>query len=281
MAIPGQIEDLNQARPVGALVHAIRILRHLAAQGRAEGATAIARATDINTSTCFNILRTLAAEGLVIFDADAKTYRLGLGLVALSLGVLGSNPSELIRPELDRLSKQYGVLMSLWHLTESDRWVLIDRAFEAEAVRVDLPMGKRLPALIGAVGRMTAAARGLSPDQLRRSFAELRWQAAPEFDAYAADVTRARQDGYAIDSGALYLGVDAVASIICDADGHPCYGVSSVSLAGQLSAQQHAQIGQDLAQTCARLGAALFATPTQTHIHFDAQGGPHVRSSSV
>ena len=30
-------EDTNLTRPVGALVHALRILRHLAAQGTAEG----------------------------------------------------------------------------------------------------------------------------------------------------------------------------------------------------------------------------------------------------
>lgn len=256
------MEEALHNRPVGALVHALRILRHLAALGRPEGVSAIARASDVNTSTCFNILRTLAAEGLVVFDPDAKTYRLGLGLVELSLGVLSANPADLIHPELDRLARQYGALMGLWHLTEGDRFVLIDRAFMPDSVRVDLPMGKRLPATVGAIGRVVAAHRQMPPAELRASFDALRWQAAPSFDAYAAEVATAGRDGYGIDQGQLYLGVDAVGALIMDAQNRPRYGISSVSLAGQFSRADLAEIGQDLAATCARLSHAFFAQPS-------------------
>ena len=97
-------EDTNLTRPVGALVHALRILRHLAAQGTAEGVTTIARATGVNGSTCYNILRTLVAEGVVIFDPATKTYRLGLGLVELAVGVLGANPGDLPIEQVTRVS---------------------------------------------------------------------------------------------------------------------------------------------------------------------------------
>ncbi|WP_068296083.1 IclR family transcriptional regulator [Pararhodobacter sp. CCB-MM2] len=254
-------EDLQQVRPVGALVQSLRILRHLAAIGRPEGVNAIARAAGVNPSTCFNILRTLAAEGLVSFDAQDKSYRPALGLVELAVGVLGTNPGDLIRPELQRLADDYGVLMCLWHITGDDRIVLIERAFDPSATRVDLPLGKRLPAYTGGVGRVLAAHRALPQPEIHAHFEALRWQAAPSFEDYAASVTDAAQHGYAMDLGQLYVGVDVVGALIVDAGGVARYGISSISLAGQMDAAARRAIGEDLARTGLRLGAQLFALP--------------------
>jgi len=256
------IEDGAQIRPVGALVNALRILRHLSALGRPAGVNAIARATGVNPSTCFNILRTLTAEGLVSFDAGAKTYRPALGLVELAVGVLGTNPGDLIRPELERMALQYGVLMCLWHITGDERVVLIERAFDPAATRVDLPLGKRLPIYTGGVGRILAAQRRLSETEIRRHFDALRWQAPPpSFEAYLASVAEAGRLGYAVDLGQLYIGVDVVGALIVDAGGIPRYGMSSISLAGQMDEAARRAIGEDLFLTGRRIGAQLFALP--------------------
>lgn len=255
-------DEAPPARPVGALVQALRVLRHLSALGQPAGVNAIARATGVNPSTCFNLLRTLAAEGLVSFDPAAKTYRPALGLVELAVGVLGTNPGDLIRPELERLAQDYGVLMCLWHITGDDRIVLIERAFDPAATRVDLPLGKRLPAYTGGVGRRLAALRGLDDDQLRQQFEALRWQRPPASLAeYRASVTEAGRLGYGLDLGQLYIGVDVVGAIITDARGVPRYGMSSVSLAGQMDEGARHSLGADLAATCRRIGAQLFALP--------------------
>lgn len=255
-------DDPPQVRPVGALVHALRILRHLAAQGRPQGVTAIARATGVNGSTCFNILRTLTAEGLVSFDAQAKTYRPALGLVELAVGVLGTNPGDLIRPELERMAQDYRVLMCLWHITGDDRIVLIERAFDPGATRVDLPLGKRLPVYTGGVGRVLAAQRALSETEIRRHFESLRWESPPaDFAAYRASIERAGRLGYAEDLGQLYVGVDVIGALIVDAQGQARYGLSSISLSGQMDADARRAIGQDLARTGRRIGHSLFAAP--------------------
>src|SRR3546814_9427439 len=65
---------------VGAVVNAAAILRHLGASEEPQGVTAIAQALSLSASSCFNILRTLAAEDLVEFDSRRKLYSLGLGL---------------------------------------------------------------------------------------------------------------------------------------------------------------------------------------------------------
>ncbi|MCA0203664.1 MAG: IclR family transcriptional regulator [Proteobacteria bacterium] len=255
-------DEAASQRPVGALVHALRILRHLAALGRPAGVNAISRATGVSPSTCFNLLRTLAAEGLVTFDASDKSYRPGLGLVELAVGVLGTNPGDLIRPELERLARQYRVLMCLWHITGDDRIVLIERAFEPAATRVDLPLGKRLPAYTGGVGRVLAAQRRLPEAEIRRHYDALRWESPPpDFAAYRASIEEAGRQGYAEDLGQLYVGVDVVGALIVDAAGEARYGMSSISLAGQMDAGARRAIGEDLVRTCGRIGHSLFAAP--------------------
>jgi len=245
-------------RTVGALVQALRILRHLSAQGTPQGVTAIARATGVNGSTCFNILRTLAVEGLVVFDPIAKTYRLGLGVLELAIGLLGASPGDLIRPELERLALAHGALICLWHVTDHDRLVLIERAYDPDAIRVELPPGKRLPALAGGVGRVIAAYHDYSEAELRRRFAELRWQSAPRFDEYRASIAEAASRGYGLDIGQLYIGVDVVGAVVHDHEGRPRYGISSITLSGQTTAEGRARVGQDLTDTCRHLGRSLF-----------------------
>lgn len=245
-------------RTVGALVQALRILRHLSSQGTPQGVTAIARATDVNGSTCFNILRTLAVEGLVVFDPGAKTYRLGLGVLELAIGLLGANPGDLIRPELERLAQAHGALICLWHVTDNDRLVLVERAYDPVSIRVELPPGKRLPALAGGVGRVIAAHRNYSEAELRRRFAELRWQSAPRFEGYRASIAEAAERGYGLDIGQLYIGVDVVGAVVFDHEGRPRYGLSSITLSGQTTAEGRARVGQDLTDTCHHLSQTLF-----------------------
>src|SRR3546814_20372283 len=65
---------------VGAVVNAAAILRHLGASEEPQGVTAIALALSLSASSCFNILRTLAAEDRGEFDSRRKLYSLGLGI---------------------------------------------------------------------------------------------------------------------------------------------------------------------------------------------------------
>lgn len=251
----------TSVRSVGAVVHALRILRHLAALGAPAGVSAIARATQVNTSTCFNILRTLTAEGLVVFDPENKTYRLGLGVLELAVGLLGTNHGDLIRPELERLAADTPALICLWQVVGDDRLVLLDRAWRPGAVRLDLPVGKRLPSLAGAVGRAIAHARGLSDADLRGRFAALRWQQPISFEKYLASLRDVQRHGYARDAGITYVGVDSVAAAVPDHTGRPRYGVSAVSIRGQMSDAELHRVGCELHAVGQRIGRALFRNP--------------------
>src|SRR3546814_20541512 len=100
----------DKQRDVGAVVHAMRILRHLAGTPSPQGVAAVARGTGISPSTCFGILRTMARAGFVSFREADKNYRLGLAVAELADGMIGSSHLDLIRPEVARLALNHGPL---------------------------------------------------------------------------------------------------------------------------------------------------------------------------
>lgn len=250
-------QDLSP-KIVGAVANAVSILRSLAQMSDPAGVAVIARDTGVSVSTCFNILRTLSAERLVDFDAEAKTYRIGLGVLELSLPLLGANQADLIRPELARLSGAHKSLLCLWQVTEGERIVLVDRVSMAKTVRVDMSDGSRLPTFVGAVGRCYAALRNLPRNELKLRFDALQWQAPPSFEDYVSDVEKARRDGYAFDLGQLFKGLEIAAAVVTDAEGRPRLGISGISIAGQLSREDIERLGVDLRDSADWISEALF-----------------------
>ena len=245
-------------RDVGAVIHAIRILQHLAGATVPLGVAAVARGTGISPSTCFNILRTLTRARFAAFHDADKTYSLGLAVAELAAGLIGVGHAELIRPEMERLALNHDMLIVLWRVTEDGHIVLVDRAHSHTAVRVEMRRGLRLPMLAGAVGRCVAAALDLPPAELRRRFATLRWQSPPGFETYLAEVGRAREDGWSIDRNNLYRGLVTVAALITDGRGQPRFGISGITIAGQHAPEVFAVLGADLREVAEFAGKALF-----------------------
>ena len=243
---------------VGAVANTFSILRVLAQAGEPMGVATVARATNVSVSTCFNILRTLASERLVEFDEDAKTYRLGAGMLEFSVPLLGVNQVDLIRPELQRLSAEHNSLICLWQITETERVVLVDRIATGRNVRVDMSLGARLPAYVGAVGRCYAALTDLERTDLKAKFEGLQWQVQPTFDAYLVDVQQAKIDGFAFDLGQLFVGVEIAASIVTDASRQTRLGVSGINIAGQLQRRGLDRLAVDIRDSADWISETLF-----------------------
>ncbi|WP_338664901.1 IclR family transcriptional regulator [Pararoseomonas sp. SCSIO 73927] len=245
-------------RDVGAVVHAVAILRYLSGASAPLGVAAIARGAGVSVSTCFNILRTLVRARFVSFDETGKTYALGLAVAEIAAGFFGMSHAELIRPEMRQLASKYGMMVVLWRVTEDGHIVLMDRAFSPTVVRVEMPVGIRLPMLVGAVGRCVAASMALPRAELRRRFDALRWQVPPSFEAYWADVQRARETGWSMDLGHMYRGMVTVASIVTDETGAPRFGISGIALAAQHDEAVFPSLGEDLRELAGLAGRALF-----------------------
>lgn len=231
---------------VGAVVQTVRLLRALAVKGEPMGVSAAARAAQVNTSTAFNVLRTLTAEGLTSFDEVTKTYRLGAGLFELAKSLLTGNLIDVIKPELARLSAETGRLIALWEIV-SDRVVLIDRALVDQPIRLDLAVTQRMPLMIGAVGRAAAAKLNLKDAELRKYFRPLRWQGEIDAARYIHEVREAERKGFGVDQETLYKGIVAIAAVVTDERDQPIYGISAIVLANQIDEDGIAKVGRKLA----------------------------------
>lgn len=243
---------------VGALSSGLKVLRYLARSPSPVGVSRIAKDTEINASTCFNLLKTLVHERLISFDEATKTYSLGLGLVEMAKGSLEkASYARLLHPHLREIADRHNVTATLWQRAPQERVVLVDLAESSSAIRIHMSIGQRLPMYIAALGRCMAAHSGLSTLELRTKLSALRWQDGPSFETYMREVEGVRQHGYAIDHGNYERGVLTVSSPVLDAQSRPQLAVSAVGFATQFTDSSLNALCEDLRERCREATQAL------------------------
>src|SRR5690606_18339459 len=142
---------------------------------------------------------------------------IGLGVVELAKGALEQSAYvRMVHPYLREIADTFKVTATLWQRTRGDRVVLLDRADHESAVRVHMSIGQRLPMYLAALGRCMAAHSGLSAEELRVHFDQLRWADGPSFEVYLKEVEQARRIGYAVDNGRYAKGVTTVSAPVLD-----------------------------------------------------------------
>lgn len=241
-------------KPVGAVVSAVRILRLLAkAQGAMRGSR-IARNLGLNTSTCFNILQTLAAERLVRYDPETKRYRLGYGLLDLasSNAIMGGDLSG-IRVAMQEISDAHDITMSLWRRVSDTRMLLIMVTSSARQTRVHMTVGQRLPLLVGSTGRAMAGKLNLSREEIRRYFDEVHWIRPLTFDTYYQEVLTGLERGWTLDAGDFVNGLHSISAAITDERGVPLLVATATLFSGQYSDRRGERIGQTLVEMAQRV----------------------------
>jgi IclR family transcriptional regulator, acetate operon repressor len=259
-AIMGDLSGLTRVRaPVSSVVQAMAILRHLGSLSGGAGVTDIARATGINPSSCFNVLRTLLLGEMVGFDPATKHYTLGSGAVALARRALGRDALvRLARAPMAALAERHDVAVGLWRVTERDRLILIELAESAAATRIHMMVGQRQPAAAGAAGRAVLAARDIGSDGIVAAYAGVRWRHAPGEAAFVAQVQDARTRGWAEDHGNINHGIATVAAPVTSRTGEVRFVLSASTFSGSESEEGLAAIGavlRDLADQLTRATA--------------------------
>lgn len=252
------MQDKAPHKTVPAVENAVLILRLIASSGQAMGVTIIARKTGLSVSSAFNILRTLTRERLISFDSATKTYALGMGVLELVIPLIGANPASLIRPVLHDIAQQHQVMVALWQITQDERIVLVDRFSPERVVQAVIADNSRLPVFSGAVGRCYVAMTGLDKVQARKGYDSVRWQSEPGFESYWRDVVAARDTRHAFDQGNLFCGLEIAAAVARDADGVPRFGISSISITGQISPTNHAAVAASLVAAADRIEHGVF-----------------------
>lgn len=254
-------EDTSPKSPplVGSIVAAAGILRLLAQETEPLGVNAIARRRGLSPSSCFNILKTLVAEGFADFDAVSKTYSPGVTPVFLARRALNSEQAlRVATPYLQSMAADYGCVSSLWKIVPGDRLMLLGLFDSRSVINIHIEVGQRLPSFVGAMGRCVAASGALDRAALEAAFDKLTWQRRPAFEDYLADVELARGRGWAVDVDNFAQGVTTVAASIMDRHGTAQYCISNILFSGQAEAAQIDRIGADVARVSRHVAADLY-----------------------
>lgn len=218
-------------RPV---MNAIRILRFLGETKKPTRSIEIARTLKINPSTCFNIVRTLTAEGILNFNSQSKTYSLGLGFVRLANSALTETDKvSLIRPHMQEIVEASRVTVALWRRQGLDHFVLVSIELNRDDLHISMTPGHQLPLLMGSAGRIFAAHSNFTKAELRKLFKTLRWRKPLSFETYWKEVREYSERGWAIDEGYFASGVTSIAVPIYDTAGSLLYVLSAVMFSGQ------------------------------------------------
>jgi DNA-binding IclR family transcriptional regulator len=232
---------------VGAVAGAIKILRYLSDTHSPVGVSKIAKETQLNTSTSFNILRTLAMNDFVDFDPLSKTYSLSLGIMEIAKGATAlGGEFGLIQPLMERVANTHGITLTLWQPLRRDRKVLIMAAHTRNAMRIQMAVGQILPLLVGSNGRLFAAFGNFSEKEIRKQFDAIRWDGPLTFAAYMAQVAQTKKRGWAIDEGNYAIGTTLISTPIFRRDGQVAMAVTAVMFSGQYNPEKADGIVDDL-----------------------------------
>lgn len=246
-----------QERPaytVGAALNAARILRYLGSHEEPVRLTRIAGDLDLHASTCLNILRTLADEGLVHQQAAAKTYSLGLGVIELARRALRQGEDlAIVRPMMEKLARKHGVTTLMWR-RRPDHFVLVAAATAGADLHIGADLGTRFPLLGGSLGRVLAGSGELDEASLRKRFGEVDWSSGIDFATYMAQAREAHARGWAVDKGDYHGAHAGLSAAVPTLDGTVERVLNVALFSAQFSEATLEAIGRDLVELAAAIG---------------------------
>jgi len=195
------------------------------------GVSEISRQLGLSKTVVHRILQSLAARGLVTFNAEGRNY--SLGPAAAALGARALSNLELRRvamPVLRRLQHDTGETTTLSELLGTMR-IYLDQVPSLKEIKMTVELGRPFPLHAGASGRaiLAFAPPGLREFVLKRPLAALTPLTPTDGATLAAQLSRVRELGTAVSYGERQHGAGSVAAPVLGLDGH---AVGSISVCG-------------------------------------------------
>jgi DNA-binding IclR family transcriptional regulator len=234
-------------RSVPAVTRAVAVLRFLSRAGSPQPLHAIAAATHTIPSTCLHILRALAAENLVAFEAQDKRYRLDVGILSISRRALRANRvATLAQPAVEQVAESRQVVTVATQLS-GKHMIVMALARPRRPLQLAVEVGSRMPAYVSATGRCYAAfGPALSREALRDEFRSLRWDVRLPFAQWLDEVELTRQRGWGVDDGNYIRGVISVAAPVRGPQGVMTWGLVAVGIREQIAQAGIERLGKEI-----------------------------------
>jgi DNA-binding IclR family transcriptional regulator len=212
------------------LIKSMEILELLVKAGEM-GVSNISREKKLNRSNVHRILATFEFLGYVEKNSNNKKYGPSLRLFELgSLIIQRNGLIKVAHPFLERLGSKFGETINLAVLDKGEI-IYIFKVESLEALRMDLAIGRRVPAYCTALGKVLLA--GLSEEEFNNYIKQTRFnkktQNTLSKEGLRKQVAEISERGFAIDDEELYLGIRCIAVPIRN---HLGKIIAAISVAG-------------------------------------------------
>ena len=198
------------------------VLEEMASAGVPVTPTEVNKVLGLPKPTIHRLFTTLEAEGFIQRDIDGRAYSPGRRLRSMSAGILSSLRIRTARMAvLNRLAEEIGETCNI-ALPDRDRMLYLDRVETTWPLRIQLPVGTRVPLHCTASGKMylsTLSDQHLT-SYLRTTPMEQRTKATlVDPDQIMDEMKTIRARGYSVDAEEFMDGMIAVGVAINDRDG--------------------------------------------------------------
>lgn len=248
----------QDAQTDGTIGKALDVLDRVAAFGRPVRFSEVLAASPYPKATLFRVLRSLARQGMLGFDAGNGTYVPGVRLLRLAhLAWRQASLAPLARPHLDALSRRLGETIHLAQL-DGAHVLYVDKRNAATPVEMFSEAGKVGPAWCTGVGKAMlaflpeATLAALLPQMSFHAFT-----AATLTDpaALSADLALTRARGYALDAEEHEPGILCLAVPVLSASGRMLGAISVTSTSARTTLAGLVPHAATLAEAAARIAA--------------------------
>jgi DNA-binding IclR family transcriptional regulator len=249
----------GRSKTVGAVLHAIEVLRCLSQEQSPLGVNEIARRVGLDKSTVSRLVATLAIEHLVEREDATERVRLGLGLAALASPVLvGLGLKDVVRPCLRDLARLSGetASFSIWDGSEA---VSLEQAQGENPVRTFSAPGRRDLGHCSAAGKMLLAHAGETVIEAYCAKPLMRFTERTITDTtrLRAELEAAQARGYAINTGETEIDVGAVSSAVRDGGGKIVGTVTLTVPVYRFGLDRRAELAEMVVAAATKLGRIM------------------------
>jgi DNA-binding IclR family transcriptional regulator len=185
----------------------------------------IAGGLNMEVAKVHRLLKTMTLLDYIQYDEETRRYQLGLKFYSISYHMLKSNPLiSASRDDMEWAASQLYETINLGILTPdcTDMVHIYRLDGNAEAVRVDSPLGASRPAQSCGLGKCMLAFRPLGEQQSiakRIDFVKYTENTIDSIDALLEELSRIRAQGYAVDDGEFDLQLYCIAKPIFSKSG--------------------------------------------------------------
>lgn len=240
--------------PMRSVHRAFSVLKVLELAQQPLRLTDLAQRTGFHLATTQRLVNVLIEHGYA--SRNSHGYTAGPAALSTAHAFATTSPLRLVaRPVLEQLASATGLTASLYVRIQDNR-VLIDRHEGGRRPEYSLPIGERLPLYPGAAGKVFLAAEDLAVAVEKATggspTARLANGTVLDREEIRDDLTKAREQGYAISVDERQLGTTAVAALITDVADRP---LGSLGLSGATNALLDVHESTLPAEVCRAAGA--------------------------